>query len=105
MSSVVDSVNNIPVRLTDERWMHIVENHNDLAGYYDKVLEAVANPKWIFQGYHDELWAILKINENKVLLVVYKEIKSENDGFIITAFFTSQIKKLKRRKITWTQKP
>lgn len=104
MSSVVASVNNIPVHLTDERWIHIVENHNEVAGYYDKVLEAVANPKWIVQGYHDELWAILKINENKVLLVVYKEIKSENDGFIITAFFTSQIKKLKRRKIIWTQK-
>ena len=67
MSSVVAPVNNIPVRLTDERWMHIVENHNDLAGYYDKVLEAVANPKWVIQGYYDEMWGVLEIKENKVL--------------------------------------
>ena len=68
------------------------------------MLDAVANPKWVIQGYHDELWAVVEISENKVLLVVYKEIKSQNDGFIITAFFTSQIEKLKRRKIIWTQK-
>jgi hypothetical protein len=104
MASVITSVNEIPIRLTEERWIHIVENHNEVAGYYDKVLEAVANPSWVLQGYHDEMWAILKIQENKVLLVVYKEIKLQNDGFIITAFFTSQIEKLKRRKILWTQK-
>jgi hypothetical protein len=104
MASVVNSVHNIPIRLTEERWIHIVENHNEMAGYYDKVLDAVANPKWVVQGYHDELWAIMEISENKVLLAVYKEIKSENDGFIITAFFTSQLQKLKRRKMIWIQK-
>jgi hypothetical protein len=46
----------------------------------------------------------MEISENKVLLAVYKEIKSENDGFIITAFFTSQLQKLKRRKMIWIQK-
>jgi hypothetical protein len=104
MASVVNSVHNIPIRLTEERWIHIVENHNEMAGYYDKVLDAVANPKWVVLGYHDELWAIMEISENKVLLAVYKEIKSENDGFIITAFFTSQLQKLKRRKMIWIQK-
>ena len=104
MASVVNSVHNIPIRLTEERWIHIVENHNEMAGYYDKVLDAVAKPKWVVQGYHDELWAIMEISENKVLLAVYKEIKSENDGFIITAFFTSQLQKLKRRKMIWIQK-
>ena len=29
---IVKSVNNVPIRLTDERWIHIVENHDDLAG-------------------------------------------------------------------------
>ncbi len=27
-----------PIRLADERWYHIVENHDDLAGYYNEVL-------------------------------------------------------------------
>lgn len=41
MADVALSVDGVPIRLTDERWVHIVENHDDLAGYYDDVLEAV----------------------------------------------------------------
>jgi uncharacterized protein YuzE len=31
---IVVSVNGVPIRLTAERWYHIVENHDDLASYY-----------------------------------------------------------------------
>jgi hypothetical protein len=34
----------VPVRLSDERWRHIVEHHDDLAGHYHDVLETVATP-------------------------------------------------------------
>ena len=27
------SVDGVPIRLTTERWFHIVENHEDLAGH------------------------------------------------------------------------
>ena len=37
----------IPIRLTDERWFHIVENHDDVAGYYDEVLLTVEDPDLI----------------------------------------------------------
>lgn len=37
---VVISNSGVPIRLTDERWFHIVENHDDLAGHYDEVLAA-----------------------------------------------------------------
>ena len=30
---------------------HIVENHDEVAGYYDQVLEAVEDPDHILQGY------------------------------------------------------
>jgi hypothetical protein len=30
---VAYSVDGVPVRLTSERWFHIVENHDDLAGH------------------------------------------------------------------------
>lgn len=40
---VANSINNIPIRLTDERWRHIVENHEDMAGYYDAVLQTVVD--------------------------------------------------------------
>jgi len=31
---IVRSVYNVPIRMSDERWVHIIENHDDLAGYY-----------------------------------------------------------------------
>jgi hypothetical protein len=103
MTNIIYSVNGIPIRLTDERWFHIVENHNDIASYYFDILETVSNPKWVFQGDRDELWAVKLISERKAILVIYKESKEKNDGFIITAFFTTQIKKLLRRRILWQQ--
>ena len=33
---VAYSVDGVPIRLTVERWFHIVENHDDLAGYYER---------------------------------------------------------------------
>jgi hypothetical protein len=59
------SVNNIPIRLPDERWRHIVENHNGMAGYYYEVLETVENPKWIFEGDEGDVWAAKLINRIK----------------------------------------
>jgi len=35
--NIAKSKNNVPIRLTEERWFHIVENHDELAGYYDEV--------------------------------------------------------------------
>ncbi|MBU2444310.1 MAG: hypothetical protein KJ666_01885 [Bacteroidetes bacterium] len=103
MTNLSYSVNGIPIRLRDEKWTHIVENHDDMAGYYFDVLETIANPTWIFEGDLDELWAVKKITAKKAMLVIYKEYKDQNDGFIITAFFTTKIKKLLKRKILWQQ--
>jgi hypothetical protein len=44
-------VNDVPIRLTAERWYHIVENHDDLAGHYDNVLSVVENPDVVLRGY------------------------------------------------------
>lgn len=103
LSNVTLSVNHIPIRLTNERWKHIVENHNDMAGYLYDVLETVSNPKWVLEGDEDELWAVKLISKRKALLVIYKESKELNDGFIITAFHTTKIKKLLKRGIIWQQ--
>jgi hypothetical protein len=105
MKNITYSVNNIPIRLPDERWSHIVENHNDIAGYYYDVLEAVTNPTWILEGDEDELWAVKLISKRKAFLVIYKESKEHNDGFIITAFITTKIRKLLNRRIIWQQLP
>lgn len=103
MTNITYSVNNIPIRLTNERWMHIVENHDDIAGYYFDVLETVVNPTWILSGDKTELWAVKLVSKKKAMVVIYKEIKEKNDGFIITAFFTTQVQKLLKRRVLWQQ--
>ena len=99
----VNSINKIPIRLTNERWLHIVENHDEMAGYYYDVLETISNPLYIFEGNIDEKWAVKLINENKALLVIYKEQIDKKDGFIITSFITSKVDKLFNRKLRWKQ--
>lgn len=41
MISEVVSKNGLPIRLTDERWTHITEEHCELAGLRSEVLETV----------------------------------------------------------------
>ncbi len=88
---IVKSKNDIPIRLTVERWLHIVETHDDLAGYYDNVLDAVEDPDYIIKGYQEAIIALKEIKNKKFLAIVYKEL-SRKDGFIITAYFTNKLK-------------
>jgi len=94
------SKNNVRIRLPEERWFHITESHDYLSGLSDFVLETINNPEIIIKGDKNELIAIQRFN-NKHLVVIYKEVNIE-DGFIITAFITSQISKVKKdKKIIW----
>ena len=102
MIGVAVSKNGIPIRLTGERWYHIVENHDELAGLSDEVLLTVEDPDYIVKGWKDELLAVRKFAEDKYLVVVYKEL--ENDGFIITAFLTKKVNKILRRGVIWQKK-
>jgi hypothetical protein len=102
MEETVVSKNGVPIRLPEERWVHIVENHDDLAGYMDDVLDVVENPDLIIKGYKDALIALKKVREDKFLAAVYKETEP-TDGFIITAYFSSKIK-LEQEVILWKSK-
>jgi len=95
----VASRNGIPIRLTDERWTHITEEHGELAGLRLEVLETVANPERIFAGGAVELLAIRLVEPNKWLVTVYKELI--DDSFVITAFLTRRIASLEGRKQLW----
>jgi len=97
---VIQSKNNVSVRLTKERWLHITEEHSELAGYYFEVLETIETPEEIYQGMTGEYIAIKKIEENKYIIVIYKEI-DKKDGFIITAFLTRKKKQFERRIKLW----
>jgi hypothetical protein len=52
------SVNGVPIRMTSERWFHIVENHDYLAGRYEDILDTVADPDMVLQGYGGALIAV-----------------------------------------------
>jgi len=70
-----------------------------LAGLRLEVLETVAKPDRVLSGGEGELLAVRELFPGKYLVVVYRELV--DDGFIITAFLTSKIKALQRRKQIW----
>ena len=91
------SIDGIAIRLTEERWFHIVENHDDLAGYYDEVLEVIADPELVIPGYGGSVIAVRSYGRRRYLFVVYRQVSSA-DGFVITAYFST---KINRRKALW----
>jgi len=97
MADFTVSIDGVPVRLTDERWVHIVENHDDLAGHYDDVLETVENPDMLLPGHGGSLLAVRSYGRRRYLVVIYRQTKTD-DGFVITAFFTDSID---REKAIW----
>jgi len=99
MDTVVLSVNNVFIRLADERWVHITEEHCELAGLRLGVLETIGHPARILAGGAGEVLAVKEISLGKHLVVVYRKILK--DGFIITAFLTSKTQALLRRKQLW----
>lgn len=99
---VTNSINGVPIRLTDERWVHIVENHDDLAGKLELVLETIVDPDLLLAGTAGELLAVRYATPHAII-AVYREI-SASDGFVITAFQTSRVQQLvKSRKILWNK--
>lgn len=99
MTETVLSKNNIPIRLTDERWTHIIKEHCELAGMRVEILATVAEPIRILEGSQKELLAVTEIERGKHLVVVYRELNQ--NGFIITAFVNRRIRSLQRRIQLW----
>ncbi|CAN5198786.1 hypothetical protein BH20ACI1_BH20ACI1_25330 [soil metagenome] len=98
---IVKSVNNVPIRLTFERWFeHIVERHSYMKGYYDDVLEAVENPEFILRGHKGSKIAVRSVGRRQWLHVIYREINQE-DGFIIASFIDESYNK---NLIIWQSK-
>jgi len=82
----------VPIRLSGERWSHIIEHRDELAGRMDDVLNAVSHPDWVTRGKSGSIIAWKGFGRSKYLSVIYKEI-GRTDGFVITAFFTTKPKK------------
>ena len=91
----VRSIAGVPIRLTGERWTHIVENHDEMAGRLDDVLEAIAEPAWVTKGYGSTRIAWRSYRRRTWMAVVYREV-NKKDGFVITAFLTGKPKRSPR---------
>lgn len=94
------SKNGVPIRLPLERWFHITEAHSEMAGLYFEILDTVEKPEAIYEGKAGELLAAKRLENGKYIVVVYRELNSE-DGFIITAFLTKRKRRLERRRKIW----
>ena len=94
------SVNGVPIRLTEERWVHISEEHCEMAGLRYDVLETIESPQSVHQGTAGELLAARRFEADKHIVVVYKETGMD-DGFVITAFLTRRVRQIERRERVW----
>lgn len=92
----------VPIRLTDERWAHIVDEHCELAGLRGEVLETISDAEYVVAGRYNELLARM-LDSRRALVVVYRET-SATDGFVITAFVTTRTSNLRRREQIWPPK-
>ena len=85
MRDVARSVNVVPIRLTYERWYHIVENHDEMVGSFHDVLETVERPQIVVHGNRGALKAARSLGKRRWLVVIYREV-TKRDGFVITAY-------------------
>jgi len=106
MSTIATTIskNKRAIKLTAERWFHIIESHDYMAGYFHDVLETIRDPDFVVAGKEEELLAARLYKKTyigpKYIIVVYRERNKE--GFVITAFMTSKIDDItKRRQILW----
>jgi hypothetical protein len=97
MADIAYSTNGVPIRLTSERWLHIVEHHDDVAGHCDDCLLTIEDPDFVLRGYGASLIAMRGSGRRRYQAVVYREV-SADDGFVITAYFTSRVN---RSWIVW----
>jgi len=95
----IRSKNGLLIRLTEERWSHIIDEHGELSGLRAEVLRTVSEPERILAGNGGALLALSTVEPGKWLVVVYREV--EDDGFVITAFLTRRHRSLDRRTQLW----
>ena len=96
--------NNVPIKLTQEQWVHIPHRHPEMEKYFDEVLSTVEDPEVVLEGDAGCLMAVKyfekTILSSKYLVVIYKEVDSL-DGFVLTAYFTNQYAEW--RNVLWKQ--
>jgi hypothetical protein len=101
MTQTVLSKSGVEVRLTDERWAHITEEHCELAGFRLEVLQTLSEPDRILAGGAGEMLAVRELFQGKHMVLIYR--KQVEDGFVIREFLTTRTGSLNRRQQLWTK--
>jgi len=98
------SKNNVTIRLTSERWHHIVIAHQEIRDDdFPKIMKVISEPDFILKGNKGEYLAVKRITGKENWLVVpYKEV-SQEDGFVLTAYFSSNLIWLLKKEIIWNK--
>lgn len=101
---ITRSITGVQIRLTQERWDHITTSHLEINSKdYKVVLNMVKSPDFILKGDTGELLAVKKQpRKNMWNVVAYKEVNKE-DGFILTAYLTTDANWLFKREIIWNR--
>ncbi len=101
------SVSGVKIRLTPERWRHIVSRHPELEPFIDAVLATLSSPDFVVKGRVGELIAVRLLPKLPIrikhLMVAYKELDGR-DGFVITAHFISNVERILNRGVHWRRK-
>ena len=84
---VVRSVAGVPIRLTDERWEHILVGHPELTEERDSVLVVIEHPQSVMAGRDGVLLAVRPVDHRKWIVVAYVQ-NDATDGFVLTAYLT-----------------
>ncbi len=99
------SVNDVPIRLTEERWLHITKHHQELRDFRELVLRTIARPEFVFNFPKTrDLAAVSRFPKlisaglAPYLVVHYRVLN--HDGFIVTAFPISR-RRMNRRFNRW----
>ncbi|MCH8994618.1 MAG: hypothetical protein IH959_06565 [Chloroflexi bacterium] len=99
---VVTSVRGVPIRLTDERWSHILRSHPEVEPYRSHLLDTIREPDVVLRSVGNALSALRRLTGELHLVVIYREV-SEQDGFVLTSWMTTRIERLLKRKVLWTR--
>ena len=89
------------VRLTEERWVHILD-HPEMADQRERLVETVAAPDIVIATVLDEtVLAYHRLYDatpvtRKYMVVIVK--LASDDAFVLTAYYTSR---LKRGQVVW----
>jgi hypothetical protein len=91
------------IALRQERWRHIIIRHPELKSASSLILEAIAQPDEVYVDPTGAFHALKHVNDVSDFLVVIYSVNGE--GYIRTAYYTSNSRKKRRYRTFKKLKP